>query len=239
MRASRPDLLMALTGACLLLACAPAHESVQPDIQGNLTLAVHSSQPEVAALQPGSGPITVDHVWVSWESLRLYDCKGDSHWRISDSVTADLARRSSLSFVLPAEDMCSFSALFKLAEHPLPEGAPQALNKRSLVVEGRTQDGRLFTLASQLTPNLLLNGTLPLAQLPHSILSFDVGAALAQVDMTTAEDESGIITLNNTTNSALLASFEANFIGRITLHEDVDRDAQVSPADRLLAQAAR
>lgn len=239
MRACRPSLPIALTGACLLLACAPAHESVQPEIQGTLTLAAHSSEPELAAVQPATGPIIVDHVWVSWELLRLYDCKGDSHWRISEELTADFANRATLTFVLPAEDMCGFSATFKHAEHPLPEGAPQALNRRSLVIEGHTVDGRLFTLASELTPTIQLNGTLALSQLPNSILSFDVGAALAQIDLASAEDDSGIISLTNSSNGALLAAFERDFLDRISLLEDVDHDARVSPADRLLAKSVR
>jgi hypothetical protein len=238
----RRTLVLLGSGALALASgCGPAGEHPPPPKTGQVVFSAHSTNATIASVAPEQTLLLVEHLWVSLDALRFYDCQSNEQILIAGRTAVDLARGGSVAFSVNDAAICALTSTFMPAEHPMPADAPGALSGRTVLIQGRRADGASFVLASELTPILRLQGVneFPLGPGPTNLLlSFDVAAALAGLDMQTAlVGSDGFITLDNTNNAALVAAFEEQFVQAISLHVDSDANARVSPTEPAIAKA--
>jgi hypothetical protein len=186
----------------------------------------------------GQAPVLVEHLWVSWDALRFYGCSNGLQESVATGVIVDLVAGAAVEYRLPDERFCAITSTFVPAKHPLPTGAPIELSGRSMLIQGRRADGARFTIASELTPILRLQSSadLPLGSYPTDfVLSFDVAAAFAGMNLQLATADESVVKLDNVTNETLLAELEEQMFEALTLHVDADSDARVGPSEPMIA----
>ena len=94
-------------------------------------------------------------------------------------------------------------------------------------IEGRTEAGVPFTLASRAEPELDVEAETEPFGLTHPlVLSFDVARWFTGVDVSGGEVAGGAITIDPSTNADLLDAFESNLEDALELYEDADEDGE-------------
>ncbi len=207
-----------------------------------VNLVARSTNPYIADMYQSPGALSVDHIWLSWEPIRLHACSGENaRWNVTNMVKGDLATGIWQPFTVEEREYCAVASSFVGAEHPLPSDAPIEMRGRGLFIEGRLANGAPFVLASELFPMIRLqSGTaIPFHTDPVRLLvSFDLAVAFNGLDLSTAvPDSEGVIRLENQYNWELLGEFEKRMPLAFSLHIDVDGDFRIGPYDQPISQA--
>ena len=144
-------------------------------------------------------------------------------------LAADLARGAELALMVAPRDYCGLAVPLNRHTSNLPASAPEQLADHSIVLKGERADGQPFLLLHSEQDTLELaaaQGDIEIgADGRDLVLSFDVAAWLAGIDLDAVEPEDdGVIHIDVDHNRALLDAYEANLECSVELFADEDRD---------------
>ncbi|MEM9191493.1 MAG: hypothetical protein AAGF12_20135 [Myxococcota bacterium] len=227
--------------AALLGGCAGT-ETGNP----SATVAVNTrtSDPQVASLRVSEGGPVVDQAWVTMETIGLLEnanCREPNLTNREPLGTGDHAGPEPAFVVFDAApaEYCQL----RIALAPtgtLPDGAPEELRGRAVVVRGRLADGTPFVVSSELSGEIVIAGATPFAvneDRAAMIMAMDVARWFEDVDLSTATpNPDGTVMINDTENTALRDAFDAAAPLGFELYLDADGDAVLDPSPELLGR---
>lgn len=217
--------------ATLLFAC---QQQAQITETGNpeRNLAV-----TVVALDVGP---TVDSAWASFgeTEFELEDRYVEEHeleWQIP-GFAADLsAGPQPLPFVSPS---LSYDHVEIRPRHPpsRPEGAPDAFERASLVLDGTRSDAVPFRIVSDNEEHVDLDGVFELSDTDTLLaLGLDFPTLFSGVDLDAlAPDGDGLVLVDRAHHTTVLEAIEVNLRSAFTLTLDVDGDGRIDDEDPVL-----
>ena len=251
--ASRPGSMSCLAAIVAWSACAGGSETGNPAVPTEIALSVRSTDPDLVALNrgtgvdAGAGNVVLREAWIAFGEAAFLDdadCArfGELEVQGETLVIADLAHAGALlSIDARAEGHCGLVVPLPSRNAIVPTGAPSELSTHSIVLKGERADGTAFLLTHPEHDELELAAIGGMLEpLEHRLLlAFDVAIWMRDVELDAAViGDDGIIHIDAQTNRALLDRFEENLECSLELYADADEDGAVSSGDDLLATCA-
>jgi hypothetical protein len=185
----------------------------------------------------------IDELWVAVDRLSLRpgtNCgTPDGKIYVASTLVADLIGSGVLggapSFVIEPGPFCRLQIGFhRLEVEDSPPGAPADLVGLSIIMKGSRADATPFTVASQMTEVLTLDGTGGSFELPSGesslFLAYELGAWMLALDLGALP--AGPIMVNDSENTDRLRAFEMAVRASASLFPDQDRDGNLSASER-------
>lgn len=192
--------------------------------------------PGALTADPVTG-VRVDEVWVSIGRIKFVpgaqSCTepGEADSDVREGLVAEVAAAENVfSLDLPPGDYCRVRVRLARADEA-PAGAPDLLDQ-AVVVRGVRGDGVPFVIRSRGQPDVDLRSRgAPFALGGDDaalLLAFDARAWVAAIDLSAAELDDGVLVIDEDVNRELLPAFDRAIAEGLSLHDDRDRDHELS-----------
>jgi len=241
---ARSTRVVAALATCVVVGAGCAGTEVgNPVEESQLALTARSSDPDVrlGESDAGAAGTTIDDIWVVLGDLRFVeddDCSSDRDTRVTvrGPIVAEISQGTELLTALLADSQyCRVRVPLDRATS-LDGDVPAELDGHSLLLTGHRADGVPFRIRSRDKRELELRSRgapFGLGEGSRSmIMAFDAGAWLHGIDLASAvPNAQGEVLIDQGSERALLATFEANLADSLALFRDVDADGALDASD--------
>ena len=224
-------LALAALGAWLG-GCTGGTETGNPSFDAKLTYTAYSSRPDIVVRESGTG-VVVDTVWlvlgdVRFERQGACDPEASGNPRAPALGVGNHANDApaSTTFEMNTDEYCGVGVAFERTGAALPAEAPASLAVNTAVIEGVAPGGTPFVLESdvqeifQLSPPDAGAHFDMSAEMPNTLMKFDVGIWLETIDWSGATESGGKIVISATENTSLHQAFQASLREGISVFRD-------------------
>ena len=203
------------------LGCAGGTETGNPSFDGQLAYDAYSSDVTAVALsavddEPVAGATVIDSVWLVLGDISFDTAcapAGDAPVHATGIGEGDHAAQGRVvtALAIAAGEYCSVRVPLERAPAE-PMAGPAELGEHSILIQGATPDGTPFRVRSALQGGLELSGDGPFelsASAGTVLIGFDLAVWMQAIDWSEAEQNGGVIEIDELSNAALLQRFEA------------------------------
>lgn len=190
-----------------------------------MRLAIVSNDPSVVSFAMPGGNAVVTEVWMSVATVDLAACDRDAGTSAGTSLAAELVNDHP-SFDVETGTFCGAQIALAPANANPPQ-APAELVGRTIVLRGTLADGTPVVIGTALALTFQASSatSFTVGDAEGLLGAFDVAAWLSGLDLSTVTpDADGTLRIVDSTHPALLATFENNLGGALTVYRDHDRD---------------
>jgi hypothetical protein len=228
---------------CALLGCAGGTETGNPSFEGQLAYDAYSSDVTTAALSAGSGdpPVgatVIDSVWLVLGDISFSPActpASDAPVHATGIGEGDHAAQGRVvtALALAEGEYCSVRVPLERAPEA-PTAGPAELAGHSILIQGIAPDGAHFRVRSALQSALELTSATPfeLNQSAGTVLiGFDLAVWIEAIDWSEAVRDGDVIVIDEQSNVALLARFEAALASGTGLYRSDGDSPESAPID--------
>lgn len=235
--------------ACALLsvACTGGTETGNPSLNGALSYTGYSSRPAEYGVGDSGAVASVASAWLDLDTVRISpegECgiDGGEPFSVPGLGIGDHAAggHNFTAYTATAGSFCNVGLPFARVPSGANANLPDELRGNSLLLAGKLADGTPFSIASDAIPVIELRaeagGFVLSADQPDALIAFDFAAWLEGLEFDSAERSDGQVVVSSSSNSSLLATFEANLGAGVALYRDRDGDGALDVDAELLAR---
>lgn len=213
--------LLALACAGVGMGCVGGTETGNPSFEAELAYDAYSSDVMRVALRSSGataepGVTLVDAAWLVLGDVSLTrDCSApaaDAPVHATGIGEGDHAAQGRVVTALAVEAGEYCGAHVPLVRAVQANAAPAELSGHSMLIAGKTPDGRSFRVLSRMQGSIDLKGATPFEIGPSNdsvLVGFDLASWLGAIDWDAAQIEGEVIAIDEAHNAELLGAFEA------------------------------